>query len=304
MYRFARRLNLSSRRSSGQVALVVAAGIVMLLSISALVMDYGLALIEQGRLQTALDAAVLAGASELVISEANAIAKAREYLILNGVSPDAVSLTANQALGKIAARGNSQQITFFGRLFGIDQVNVGATSGAVVGVAGSVTSGLRPYAVSDRYYDYGDLITLKQDSAYMGNFGSVALGGNGASVLRDNALYGYKGTLKIGDLIPTETGNMAGVVNQIKNLVKSDSSTITNYTPESYRLWTIPVVDGLEVAGRKNVTIVGFAQVFVEDVRNSGGKMEIVGRFMRFVGSGEIAPGATAYGVYAAKLNQ
>lgn len=296
--------NWRTRRRQGQVAMIVAVGITILLGISALVTDYGIALIAQKRLQSAIDAAVLAGAAQLMDSEAAALAEAQRYLVLNGVDTSEVTLTVDMAAKRIRAVGQRQQETFFGRLLGVNQMDVSASGGAIVGVAGSISRGLRPYAISDRYYDFGDLITLKQDSAYKGNFGSVALGGSGASVLRENALNGYDGTLKIGDQIDTETGNMIGVVNQIKDRIELDSSTFDNYSQDSYRLWTIPVVDGLEVAGRKTVTIVGFAQIFVEEVRNAGGKMEIVGRFMRFVGNGEIVTGSTDYGVYAAKLDQ
>lgn len=295
---------LFSRKRKGQVALIVAAAITALLGISALVTDYGVALIAQNRLQSAIDAAVLAGAAQLMESEEAALAEANRYLVLNGVAESEVILTADMTRKRLGAVGHRQQATFFGRVLGIDQMNVNASSGAIIGVAGSISRGLRPYAISDRYYDFGELITLKQDSAYKGNFGSVALGGSGAAVLRENALNGFNGTLKIGDQIDTETGNMIGVVNQIKDRLALDTSTFDNYSQDSYRLWTIPVVDGLEVAGRKSVTIVGFAQVFVEQVNNSGGKMEIVGRFMRFVGNGEIVTGSTDYGVYAAKLDQ
>jgi len=292
------------KRHSGQVSLIVAAGLIVILGVSALVTDYGLALVQQSRIQNAMDAAVLAGVSQLVISEAAALTKANEYLTLNDVATSEVVFSVNRPEGRILAQGTRTQNTWFGKLLGIQTMAVHATSGAVMGVAGSVSGGLRPYAISDRYYDYGELITLKQDSSYHGNFGAVALGGSGASVLRDNALNGYKGVLKIGDAIDTEPGNMIGVVNQIKDKIATDSSTFTDYKPDSYRLWTIPVVDGLYVSGRESVTIVGFAQVFVEDVRNGGGKMEIVGRFMRFVGSGEMQTGAADYGVYVVKLDQ
>lgn len=290
-------------RRRGQVALMIAVGLAILLGLTALVTDYGFALIQQTRLQQGMDAAVLAGVAVLVDSEEDALAEAQVFLALNRVDASEVVLVANQEDGFVLAQGTRAQNTWFGRLLGVQLITVHATSRAVIGVAGSASSGLRPYAISDRYYDYGELITLKQDSSYHGNFGAVALGGTGASILRENALNGYNGTLKIGDYIPTETGNMAGVVNQIKDRLSMDASTFDDYTPDSYRLWTIPVVDGLYVSGRKDVQIVGFAQVFVENVNNSGGKMEIVGRFMRFVTSGEIVQGAEDFGVYAAKLD-
>lgn len=296
--------NHSKKRHSGQVSIIVAGGLSVILGVAALVSDYGFALVQQARLQQAMDSAVLAGISQLVISETAALNTARAYLALNNVNASEVTFSANAAQKTLTAQGTRTQDTWFGKLLGVQTLSVNATSGAIMGVAGSVSGGLRPYAITDRYYAYGELITLKTDSSYHGNYGSVGLGGSGANVLRDNALNGYKGSLQIGDTIYTETGNMASVVNAIKDKLAADPSTFTNYTPSSYRLWTIPVVNTLTVNGSKPVVIRGFAQVFVENVVGKSGKMEIVGRFTKFVGSGEIDPTATDFGVYVSKLYQ
>jgi hypothetical protein len=53
---------------------------------------------------------------------------------------------------------------------------------------------------------------------------------------------------------------MAGVSNAIKNYISSEINTFPNYTRDSIRLWTIPLVDSLELNGRNTVSVVGFAQ--------------------------------------------
>jgi hypothetical protein len=289
-------------KRKGQIVVLVSVGLVVLLGLSSLVSDFAIAAITRNRLQYAIDAAVLAGAQEVKISEAKALQTAEFYYLQNGGKMGEVTFQVNKAAGLVSAQSARELNTFFAKLLGINTMNVDASGTAMVGVIGSVSGGLRPYAVEDRYYDYGELIVLKQDSSYRGNYGSVALGGTGASILKENAINGYNGTIKIGDFIKTETGNMSGVVSSIKTRLSQDSYIFTDYAPDSYRLWTIPVVDTLKVSGRDSVQVRGFAQVFVEDVRNSGGKMEIVGRFIEFVAIGEINQNAQDFGVYAVKL--
>ncbi|WDU82741.1 hypothetical protein [Caloramator sp. Dgby_cultured_2] len=105
-------------------------------------------------------------------------------------------------------------------------------------------------------------MTLKEDAGdgYHGNYGVVALGGFGANVFRINALYGYNGKISVGDLIDTEPGNMAGVVDDIRNYINADPYTFQNFKRDSRRLWTLPLVNTLEVDGRKKVLVVGFAE--------------------------------------------
>ncbi len=82
-----------------------------------------------------------------------------------------------------------------------------------------------------------------------GNFAALALGSTGASIYEGNITNGYDGTISVGDLILSETGNMSG----------------PTYDGVSYRVEhgliyvVIPILNTLDVNGRKIVEIVGFA---------------------------------------------
>ncbi len=293
---------INQKRHRAQVSIIVAVGISILLGATAVVADYGLAVITKARLQYALDAAVLAGAQDLMVSGSLAQTSAETYLQLNGVTLQEATIVVDVANKKISGQATRGINTIFARFVGIDSVVLSASSEAIIGVASSVSGGLRPYGIVDKYYEFGEMMTLKQDESYHGNYGAVALGGGGAQVLNDNAINGYNGTIKIGDLIDTEPGNMTSVVNDIRERLLLDSSTWENYTKESYRVWTVPIVDSMVVSGRKTVTVMGFASIFVEDIVKANGKMEIVGRFIKFVGSGELDTSADDFGVYAVKL--
>lgn len=130
------------------------------------------------------------------------------------------------------------------------------------------------------------------------------MGGYGANVFRINALYGYDGVISVGDLIDTEPGNMAGVVNDIKNLINSEDSTFQDFPRGSVRIWTIPLVNTMDVDGRKKVEVLGFAEFYVEDIQKKSGKAEITGRFIRYTTNGEIDMNLSDTGVYGIKLSR
>lgn len=295
---------LSIHEEKGNVAILLSILMVALLGFSGMAIDAGVAFAERTKLSNALDSAVLAGAQDLPFGSAKAIETAQTYLRLNGIPLDAVTITVSPDERQIEIIGNEEVAHYFVKVLGIDSSNVSAVSKARIAPVKSVKGGIRPFAVEDFPYVYGERITLKQGagSSYNGNFGVVALGGTGSSVYENNALYGYQGTLVIGDYIPTEPGNMAGVSNTLKNYINSLPDTFETYSRNSKRLWTVPLVDTLEVSGRDDVVVTGFAQVFVEDIQKQSGKISIDARFVRFVTNGEIDMTAEDQGVYGVKL--
>ncbi len=288
----------------GNVSILMALMMVAILGFSGLTIDIGVAYVERTKLSNALDSAVLAAAQDLTDGSMTARATAESYLLQNNVPLDEVIIEVGADLKSIEIRGNRTVEHYFMKVLGIDRSNVGATSKAVIAPIKSVKGGIRPFAVEDFDYNYGDLITLKQAAgdSYNGNFGVVALGGTGNSVYEYNAFYGYDGELKLGDEIATEPGNMAGVSNQLKAYINSIYESFENHSKKSDRLWTIPLVDTLEVGGRGYITVTGFAQVFVENVYNQSGKININARFVKIVVNGAIDFEAEDHGVYGVKL--
>jgi hypothetical protein len=73
----------------------------------------------------------------------------------------------------------------------------------------------------------GRRISIKVDQTYSpGNFFPVALGTSGASNYRANIREGWPGTIKIGDILTTETGNMVGPTSQgVQDLINQCPSS-------------------------------------------------------------------------------
>ncbi|MCB2294205.1 Tad domain-containing protein [Clostridium algoriphilum] len=287
--------------NKGNVAIILCLVFTALLGFTAYVVDIGFVYVEKVKLSNAIDSAVLAASLELPTDATKARNVAREYLQKNNVDSSKVSIIISADNKSIQMDGVKNVSHFFAPIIGIDNSNINARTKAIIGPVKSVKGGTRPFAVEKYDFSYGDVVTLKRGAGdgYHGNYGAVALGGTGASVFESNSLYGYSGTITVGDMINTETGNMEGAVNKIKNYINSESSSFDNFKRNSIRLWTLPLVDSLNVDG---ILVVGFGEFYVEKIIINSGKIEIQGRFIRYVLNGEIDMTLSDTGAYGAKL--
>lgn len=300
------KILLKIKQNAGSVSILMALVIAMLLGFSALVVDVGFAFVEKSRLDTAIDAAALAGAQSLAMSSEAAINGAKAYLSSNKIDESAAIIEITDS-GK-GIRVTSAEVVehFFAPIVGINDTTVTSTAKAIIGPAGTVRTGIRPVAVEAFSYSFGDLVTLKEGAGdgTSGNYGAVSFGPTGASVFQDFLINGYDSDLSVGDIIATEPGNMAGTILKLNEYLSSDYSTYLDYEADSIRLWTIPVVDSLDVSGRADVEIVAFAQFFVETAQKVGGEAVIKGRFIKFVTNGEIDFSLEDSGVYVSQLSR
>lgn len=115
----------------------------------------------------------------------------------------------------------------------------------------------------------------------MGNYGCLALGGTGASIYEENLTYGYEGTLNVGDIVTTEPGNKSGPTNDGINarIQDHENESFSDYSPSSPRVVTIPIVDHIP-NGRDEVTVLGFAKFFLEEVGGQGNNCYVVGTYL------------------------
>jgi Flp pilus assembly protein TadG len=295
---------MKNMNEKGNVAIIICLAMVALCGFAAYAIDIGLVYTEKARLSNGIDSAVLAAALELPSNSSKARTIALQYLNNNNISQNEVAISISTDNKSIQIDGTKTVNHLFAPIIGINSSNIFCSSAATIAPLKAVSGGIRPFAVEYYDFNYGQLVTLKTGagSTYHGNYGVVALGGQGSTVFLQNALYGYKGTINIGDYIDTEPGNMAGAVNTISNYINSENSTFNNFPRNSIRLWTIPIVSTLEVNGRKPVLDVGFGEFYVESVGNNSGKMEISGRFVRYVREGEVDINAKDTGAYGVKL--
>jgi hypothetical protein len=198
------------KKESGVVAIFVGIAMVAIAGMLAYVIDTGSLYEVRRSMQKAADAAALAGVQELPKSPGNAVQVALDYVEMQGlpvstsdviiqstyVSNDTIKVTVS----------DPEKKTFFGGIFGINSVDVGATATAIVG-SPEEYKGLVPWYIVE-----GDWVPGANYSLYLNKTGSVSFNGEstGGSLYRDNIAHGYQGTLDIGDPIDCLSGFKTG----------------------------------------------------------------------------------------------
>ncbi len=296
------------KKENGTTIVIFAGMIVGILAFSALVTDIGYLMVERSRLKNTADAAALAAVREMVENRSNAQAVAIDYIQKNDRSNISKEISIPDTGYIATVKLRKDVFFFFARILGVNgtEINVQSTAKMAPVVA---VRGLRPLAVQQQTFIFGQQYVLKEGAGdgTSGNYGAVALGGTGSDRYRDNIKYGYDSTIRLGDYIRTETGNMQGPTQEGVNYLMDQCNHYPKCTHQNYqlncpKLIAIPVVNTLDVNGRKPIVVVGFASFFLEDYVDNGGHSEIKGRFIETIVNAELGDAATDYGMRSIKL--
>ena len=308
----------------GTALVMIAGGLTLLMASGAWVLDLAIGLQERTRQQAATDAGALAGAMELTPPYTNAKgdlakAKAVEFANLNGAN----ITTANVELwdhptsgGKgITVRSTRSVDTFFARVFQINAYDVGTNSSCTLGGVTDMPGGTIPFgvpaipngnsfevlsSVGPEVYKYlpdppdGTQVQIqlkvRSGNQNNGNVLALSLDGRGANEYRDDIVNGCETTVKIGDYVDTQTGNMVGPTNQAIDTRIGDTVVVP--------LVSKPEWD--ENKGRSQIHVIGFASVLIAAGAQNG---EVVGIYqgLAVAAQGTIGGGSSS-GVYAPVL--
>ncbi len=288
------------RQEEGQVMVILALALAILLGFAALAIDIGMFMWEKRALQNAADAAALAGALELPPSPTEAVEAAREYALRNGVGANGWTLESievtEDATSIAVVVAHPQSPFMLARVLGLLGVDVRARAQAAVSSPQRINN-VMPWALKKSVYDAtsdGGVVILKYDARDpdQGNFGPLAIDGQGASTYRRNIIQGA--TVELGRKYPTETGNMVGPTREgLQSRLASTSQNcdqweeVFEHTGSSWRLkgqcnpWlgmegskrvvVVPLIDDEDLRGRTEVEVEGLALVFLEDFSCQGG---------------------------------
>lgn len=302
---------MASRKEHQQGATLVTTALFAtgLVVFAGLVADTGAMMYHRTRMQVAADAAALAGAKGLIHGRAYGIAQAQQMAAKNGyplkesnigIAPCNLRMLVsldmpNQTLvGRVleAVKGNDPDKA--------ESLTVGARAQADLYQTGT-TFGVRPFGIPEEDFKAGAEYVLKQGpgGSIRGNFQALGIDGTGASIYRDTILNGANRTVHVGDMLPTEPGNMNGpTVTAVSAIVGNDHTTYQDAArgDKTPRVMTVPLMGEsfFAVNGRSNVTIAGFARFYVTYTTSRG---EVYGRFLERVSESEIKGTTAQYSV-------
>ncbi len=296
------------RSNRGSSTVLFALALAAIIASGALVIDIGNVSWEKARLSATMDSAALAGAQELITDPTNTETVVLNYIANNGITMDTSDVDIDTSSKTVRVHGSITVHNLLAGVFGIDSEDVYAEAEAKVENIRTIT-GARPLAVVQQTFEYGRMYTLKEGGGdgTCGNYAAISLGGNGAAIYRDNLLYGYSGSISVGDIIVTETGNIAGTTQtSINQLISSCSHTpqctYLSYNRNCSRIIFIPVVNTLNVNGKKCVKVLGFATFFLEGVTLHSGQADVIGRFITYSMQGQTSSLINDYGTYGIRL--
>lgn len=291
-------------KQNGVAMLIVALSMFMIIGFTALVVDVGGLYLEKSMLQKSVDAAVLGGALELRSSEEDAVNEAIKLAAKNDFTITENEVTTGTDFIEIQ-KTVTKELTF-ARVLGLDQTDVSATARAELKGALLKGDGVIPVGLEKIEYKKGASYALndKPGEGNSGNYGYLAIDGNGANILGDGIKYGTKKAVETGEKVKTEPGQNWGKVKDgfefrieedKKNNSKCSSYETTDNTCK--RVVTIPLIETWDVNGKSDVMVVGFAAFWIESVS----KHETKGKFIEIVRGGSFGPGEN-FGIYGVKL--
>lgn len=164
-------------RRGGSVMFLVAVGIVVFLGAGALAVDYGLLVNDKNVMQRACDAAALAGASRLKLTNdaydtAQASALAIDVAGRNGARITAANINFLDDYRTIRVSANTTRSLFFARFLGRTHAAVAANATATVKGIDKLTTGyVKPIGITWETYNaykndlsgYHDLVLIRQN---------------------------------------------------------------------------------------------------------------------------------------------
>ncbi len=293
------------RGKKGSVIVVVALGVTVMMGFGALVVDVGNLYLNKTRLANMADAAALAGVQDLPNNSQLAVSNAYSYAAQNGMNSDVVGVSVSNNNRVITVTAVRTVPLFLARIFQLTSSDVTAEAAASISSISGV-SGIVPFGIVKQQFTFGQTYNLKDGAGggYSGNYGALALGGNGANMYRGNIENGYDSQLNIGDWVSTEPGNMSGPTSQgVEYRISLDPTAIfATVKKGSPRIVVVPVIDSLAVNGRSDVLIVGFSAFFLEGVGGQGHNNYVTGKFMQMVMPGDISTSVADYGLYGSTL--
>ncbi|MFD0696823.1 pilus assembly protein TadG-related protein [Paenibacillus sp. GCM10027628] len=295
-------------KQDGNVSVLVAFVLVVLMGMTAIVVEGGMLYAVKMHLQKTANATVLSGAQELTATEQNVRSVADIVLNDHGESSSLVKLTTTMKDRTTAVLKKDVDV-HFAKVLGIDKIPISVKATAKIEAMGAAM-GAAPIGIDQSVQlTYGQEYHLKVDQtgSSTGNFGIIALGAPGASTYETNLTYGYQSMLSVGDVVDTQTGNIAG---STRDAVQARINR-SPYPPGDYshrddsRILLVPVYKPYNYSGGqiKQIQITGFAYFYITAPMDYNTK-EVIGIFIERTGTGFTKPGAVNRGAYAIKLSE
>jgi hypothetical protein len=294
------------KEEKGSTIILAAISLLVLLGMAGLAIDGSLIYMTKSKLQKAANAAVLSGAQDLPFTEQKVTDTV--HYVLNAHDESTSMAEIEIELEKKVGLNLTQEVNLtFASIFGFEKVDVKVHAAAGLYPFGKAV-GAVPLGVDDskplEYFKEYQLKVGPSESEY-GNFGILALERPGAKTYEENLRNGYQGEIKIGEIVNTQTGNIAGkTIDVIQERVNGCSQPPGDYSiRDCSRIILILVYKpyAYEAGQMKQVQVTGFAYFYIKAPMDSK-DTSITGVFIKRAGTGTYIEGSLDKGAYTTRL--
>lgn len=296
------------KREDGNAMVFIALAISAFLLMGGFVLDSASLFMQKSNLQKVANAAVLSGAQELTTTQ-DRVTQVMDNILQKHNETTSFERSDIQLGNRVDIYLSKSVHLAFGSLLGRDHADVKVHAAAELAVMGKAI-GAAPLGIDDSIpLEYNKQYKLKVDqtASEYGYFGILALGGNGAATYEDNLRHGYQDTLQIGEVLDTQTGNIAGKT----RTVIAEKVNQCAYTPgevpdrDCSRILLVPTYKPYNYHGGqlKHVQVTGFAYFVITDPM-SRKDTSITGIFINRAGRGTYVESAADHGAYAIRLTR
>ncbi|WP_053367497.1 Tad domain-containing protein [Bacillus sp. FJAT-27245] len=297
----------------GNALVLVSVSMLMLCGFVAVALDSGSLFLEKSKLQKALDASVLAGVQELIVTGGKPVDKAKEIALENGIDTAIVkNIKFETGTDFVKASVTTKANLTFAKIFGMDNADIFASSKAVVGGALKSSKGVVPIGIVSKEYKPGGTYIMHfqpgnpDNAAQNGNFGFLDMTEEKGNNLRNEIINGAD--LSVSDDMHswTQTGLQWGNVKAgFDARITEDENAGRTYCEKAEtadesckRVMIVPMVEDFDGKnGTSEVKIVGFAMFWISSVEQHAVK----GQFIKEITIGEFGTG-TNFGIYKVSL--
>lgn len=294
------------KEERGNAIILAALSLVGLLGIAGLALDGGNVYMTKSELQKVANASVLSGAQELTGNEQDVNQVVTDILNAHKESASLKNLQINMG-DRLSVDLTKTVPLSFASIFGFKSMDVTVHAAAGISPMGRAV-GAAPLGINeDIPLEFYKTYQLKVGSSGVdaGNFGILALGGPGASTYEDNLRYGYQEELKIGDIVDTQTGNIAGKTRDvIQDRINGCSEIPGDYNIRNCsRIILVPVYKPYSYSSNQlqSIQITGFAYFYITDPMDQK-DTSINGVFIKRAGTGFFENGSSDNGAYCIRL--
>ncbi|MDF2548026.1 MAG: hypothetical protein K0R93_2924 [Anaerosolibacter sp.] len=292
---------------TGSALVLVSLSIALLMGVTGLVIDGGVLYTTKSHLQKTARAAVLSGAQELS-NDVPSVENVVQDILLAHQAKDHLSNLTIDPGQQVSVTLRKEVSMSFMKILGFHHVPVEASATAKIQQMGRA-QGAAPLGIDEAIpLEFNKEYKLKVDQTEVsyGNFGVLALSGPGAQTYEENLRFGYRGEIKIGDIIDTQTGNIAG-----KTRTAIDERITNCSLPDDLdhrdcsRILLVPVyrTHNHENNQLKQIKVTGFAYFYIKEPM-SPQDTSITGMFIKRVGTGYTDFNALDKGAYSIKLTE